>query len=413
MESRLRYPILDLIVVFYTILWYSIATLSSSLTSLSPGIVYISSIFVALLAPAIIGLTGNRISLFVGSLFYSALCISVLILEEYVIYIGSAITGFGMGLLWVVAPKIVTDNSTSVTLQRNQSLFWCIYMMSMVLGNLVEYFYLGGLTVIESHTRIIVYSVCCAISIAGAFIGLAGIRNAEDSPHLLVHSSSIQVPVDSYRTLSVSQRLEIVFEKIKITLARPMVWFLVVVLIYNGSMLSFYTMTVETCIGATFTQRKIIPLASLVVGVMEVLGALAFEKIAQKIGNGPSTILLFIIASCSLYFSFLIFPSDSTYATNPSDPSMLDADPSIVLFISALIGISDAGFNILANTYVGKLFQGESEIGFTVLNVTMSMTTGCLFFLSPYLSLYALLALMETLLLTATLVMLLKLNTCL
>ena len=55
MESRLRYPILDLIVVFYTILWYSIATLSSSLTSLSPGIVYISSIFVALLAPAIIG----------------------------------------------------------------------------------------------------------------------------------------------------------------------------------------------------------------------------------------------------------------------------------------------------------------------------------------------------------------------
>ena len=47
---------------------------------------------------------------------------------------------------------------------------------------------------IESHTRIIVYSVCCAISIAGAFIGLAGIRNAEDSPHLLVHSSSIQVP---------------------------------------------------------------------------------------------------------------------------------------------------------------------------------------------------------------------------
>ena len=229
----------------------------------------------------------------------------------------------------------------------------------------------------------------------------------------MMNDLTLIVSVDSYRTLSVSQRLEIVFEKIKITLARPMVWFLVVVLIYNGSMLSFYTMTVETCIGATFTQRKIIPLASLVVGVMEVLGALAFEKIAQKIGNGPSTILLFIIASCSLYFSFLIFPSDSTYATNPSDPSMLDADPSIVLFISALIGISDAGFNILANTYVGKLFQGESEIGFTVLNVTMSMTTGCLFFLSPYLSLYALLALMETLLLTATLVMLLKLNTCL
>jgi len=388
-------------------------TMSSKVGFFSQGIVYISSISVALCAPAIIGLTGNRISLWLGSLMYSALCISVLILEEYVIYIGSAITGFGMGLLWVVAPKIVTDNSTSVTLQRNQSLFWCIYMMSMVLGNLVEYFYLGGLTVIESHTRIIVYSVCCAISVTGAFIGLAGIRNAEDSPHLLVHSSSIQVPVESYRTLSVTQRLELVYEKVKITLARPMVWFLLVVLIYNGSMLSFYTMTLECCIGATFTQRKIIPLASLVVGVMEVIGALAFEKIAQKIGNGPSTILLFIIASCSLYFSFLMFPTDSTYNTIPVDPSMIDADPSIVLFISALIGISDAGFNILANTYVGKLFPGDSEIGFTVLNVTMSLTTGGLFFLSPYLSLYILLALMETLLLTATLVMLLKLNTCL
>lgn len=44
------------------------------------------------------------------------------------------ITGVGMGMLWVVAPKILTDNSTEKNLQRNNSIWWCIYIFSMVIG---------------------------------------------------------------------------------------------------------------------------------------------------------------------------------------------------------------------------------------------------------------------------------------
>ena len=39
-----------------------------------------------------------------------------------------------MGMLWVVAPKILTDNSTEKNLQRNNSIWWCIYIFSMVIG---------------------------------------------------------------------------------------------------------------------------------------------------------------------------------------------------------------------------------------------------------------------------------------
>ena len=39
-----------------------------------------------------------------------------------------------MGMMWVVAPKIVADCSTEKNLQRNGSVWWCIYIFSMVIG---------------------------------------------------------------------------------------------------------------------------------------------------------------------------------------------------------------------------------------------------------------------------------------
>ena len=112
-----------------------------------------------------------------------------------------------MGWLWVVGPKVLTDNSTEETLQRNNSVWWCIYMFSMVigreicvrcielmhlfpslmkvlknrltlsLGNLANYFYLGDLTSINTGTRVIIYIICCGFVLAGAFVALLGYQN--------------------------------------------------------------------------------------------------------------------------------------------------------------------------------------------------------------------------------------------
>ena len=49
-------------------------------------------------------------------------------------YVTIKLTGVGMGLTWVVMPKVFTDNSTMENLQRNNTIWWCIYMMSMVIG---------------------------------------------------------------------------------------------------------------------------------------------------------------------------------------------------------------------------------------------------------------------------------------
>ena len=54
-----------------------------------------------------------------------------------------------MGMLWVVAPKILTDNSTEKNLQRNNSIWWCIYIFSMVIG--MFHRLCGVSTLIEVH----------------------------------------------------------------------------------------------------------------------------------------------------------------------------------------------------------------------------------------------------------------------
>ena len=177
----------------------------------------------------------------------------------------------------------------------------------------------------------------------------------------------------------------------KETLLRKSVGFLSVILIYNAFVLAFYTMTFETCIGNTFSDRQLIPLMACIFGVAEVFGSLLLERLCKTFSNRCLVICLFIMSIISFYLTFLMFPPESSY-TKTEAMSYIPKQKYVVLIIAFILGITDAGYNILATSMVGFLFESESEIGFMLLNAVMSIGTATVFFISSLLSLHVILA---------------------
>jgi hypothetical protein len=338
-----------------------------------------------------------RVTFAIACLLSSGLYIGIIFLKNWTIYLGSFITGTGQGILWVTAPKIVADCSTKRNVQRNNSIWWCIYMFSMVMGNTADYFYLGNLTTIDTHTRFSIYLVCCVLVIVAAIVVLFGYRdttaieeeNAEDRMGDLHCSKSIQST--TLRTEHIT-----VLEKIKHNLVfwlRKEVGYLLIVLFYNSFVLAFYTMTYQTCIGHVFASRDLIPLMSLVFGIVAVIACPLFESITVCLNNRKAALILYILAILSYYLVFLSFPSTATYGES-DDPTVIKPTKWLVLFIAVLLALADAGFNIQANSALCLLFKTESELGFMLCNTVMSVGTATIFFLCSYISLYLLLGLL-------------------
>ena len=69
-----------------------------------------------------------------------------------------------MGFIWVVCPKILTDNSTEDNMQRNASIWWCIYVFSMVIGK-TEFQQIGpkmgNFTIVNVLNKCIVFLNFC------------------------------------------------------------------------------------------------------------------------------------------------------------------------------------------------------------------------------------------------------------
>ena len=276
-------------------------------------------------------------------------------------------------------------------------------------GNVAEYCYLGNLSHIDTVTRVTIYVVCCILILLASLIGVFGYQNIEakagnepslvkagNEPSLVKagNEPSLAKADESQRTQVQDEhpdgnRFFNKSERYRDIIFRKSVGFVVVTVAYNSLVMAFYTMTLETCIGNTFTYRKLIPLMGIVFGIAEITGSLIFEKLCKKFSNQCLVIVLFTLSLTAFYLAFLIFSPDCTSSTSHS--SYLTPRQSIIMVISVLLGVADAGYNILSASFMGLLFRDESEVGFMILNSTLSLGTALSFFASSHLSVYTIL----------------------
>ena len=240
--------------------------------------------------------------------------------------------------------------------------------------------------------------VCCILIVLASLIGVFGYRHIEPIEcGDLLSSQTVADKGQVQGSQSTWDKVRNTANRYRRTILRRSVGFVVIIVAYNSLVMAFYTVTLETCIGNTFTYRKLIPLMGIVLGVAEIVGSVVFEKLGEKFSNKFLAMVLFAMSLTSFYFTFLIFRPESTSTIiELGDDSFLSPTLGIVLLIACLLGLSDAGYNILAASMMGLLFPSESEIGFMLLNSVLSLGTALTFFFSSQISLYTLLGITVT-----------------
>ena len=88
-------------------------------------------------------------------------------LIEYLIVLTGAINGFGAGILWVAQGKFISECACDENKGFFNSFFWCFFMASNIIGNLIAGFILRSGA--NQSTLFIVFSV---ISVLGSMVFL-------------------------------------------------------------------------------------------------------------------------------------------------------------------------------------------------------------------------------------------------
>ncbi|KAF8789041.1 UNC93-like protein MFSD11 like protein [Argiope bruennichi] len=118
-------------------------------------------------APSIIFTIGPKISMILGGISYSLFIANFFFHETWCLYLASAIIGFGASLFWTGQGNFLTINSDAETMSRNSGVFWALLQCSLLFGNIFVFFTFQGKSVIDEHTRFVVFGVLLGVSLAG------------------------------------------------------------------------------------------------------------------------------------------------------------------------------------------------------------------------------------------------------
>jgi len=355
----------------------------SNIAYYSQAIVYAASILGSLCCSMLYDVVGIKATYGIGVVLYCVLYLAVIVLKSWALYTAAVLTGLGVGIQWVMGPMIIADNSTNEQLMRNFSIMQACLTLSIVVGSLCDYFYIEHLTQISDHQRLVIYSVCIAITLLATLIAITCIRYP---PKTLVTQKAADNKVkERTNTLTRTQLLIAMVTK-------PEFYCCVIHIFYCGMVTSYIWMIFTTCIGATFDKRGILALAGIVIGISGMVGAVIWDRMGTC-SLTVQTLALGLVASAAYILSFLIFPGDSPYNASPLKETYVTPSIALVLLISALLGASEAGFAVSANTAVGKVFSGYEDTGYMLLNVVWCSGTGIMFAVGPLLDIQVFLVL--------------------
>ncbi|XP_008180783.1 UNC93-like protein MFSD11 [Acyrthosiphon pisum] len=81
------------------------------------------------ISPSIVNYMGCKIAMIIGAICYTVFLVSFLWLSSFLLYLMSAVQGFGAAILWTGQGTYITLNSDSSTMSRNTGIFWALSNM--------------------------------------------------------------------------------------------------------------------------------------------------------------------------------------------------------------------------------------------------------------------------------------------
>uniref|UniRef100_A0A0E0MNQ1 UNC93-like protein 3 n=1 Tax=Oryza punctata TaxID=4537 RepID=A0A0E0MNQ1_ORYPU len=342
------------------------------LGTVSMGILYTSFTLFAVAASPLVTWLGSKRALVVGTSGYVVFILANLVPTWYTMVPASLYLGFTASIIWVGQGTYLTSAALSHARDNNlpegQTLgnfngeFWGMFASTQVIGNLISLALLrdgkDGGSVTGKNLLFVVFLGCMIVGIVLMCLLSKRDEKGNNAP---THSSFgammkyIVVPLKDRRMILI-----------------------IPLIAYSGLQQAF--------VWAVFTKNIVTPVLGIsgVGGAMAIYGAadVVCSLVAGRLTSGLHSATSIVSVGAILQAVVLFCPMGG----------LLGA--AVPLFIGALWGVGDGVLNTQLSALLGLLFEDVKEAAFAQLKVWQSGAIAVIFFLSPNITLQAMLILM-------------------
>ncbi|KAF5940822.1 hypothetical protein HYC85_021989 [Camellia sinensis] len=354
------------------------------LGTISLGILYSSFTVFSLVASLVVRFLGSKNALILGTTGYWLFIAANLIPTWYTMVPASLYLGFAASIIWVAQGTYLTSTARSHAHDCNlhegtvignfNGEFWGMFASHQFIGNLISLALLSdGTGESTSGTTLLFIVFLCSMTLGTilmCFLHTRDVKREEGLPESSVSFNSTLV--------SLSKSVITPLFDIRMLLIVPLI-------AYSGLQQAF--------VWAEFTKDIVKPALGVsgVGGAMAVYGA--FDAICSlavgRLTSGLKSVTLIISAGAFIQIIVLIW---LLLKYSVSSEVLGTIYPYL---IAAIWGIGDGVFNTQLSALLGMLFKHDTVEGaFAQLKVWQSASMAVVFFVSPYISLLAMLVVM-------------------
>ncbi|CTQ86545.1 UNC93-like protein MFSD11 [Caenorhabditis elegans] len=295
--------------------------------------------------------------------------------NRYILMVTSALGGAGATLLWVGQGQYITENISEANREKNTSIQWGFYKMSLIFGGVFFFFYFQN----SSIDAIVANGQMQIFFIVFMTFTVLSIINSIFLPQSQVSQNQAILPfcetfVNSFKLLKT-----------------PRMFCFTIFFFYTGLIRSFWISIYPACIKFTSqlstNTTAILTIGMIVTGCGQVIGSLSVAVIGNKIRKfGQHTLIL-----CALILHIflcvmisLTFPNDAPLGHTDKNGPVFGASVLSAMTISALLGFGDAILQTQVYSYIAKYYQNESSTVFSIFRFSSGIASTLLFFAAQY-----------------------------
>ncbi|CAF0905754.1 unnamed protein product [Rotaria sordida] len=349
----------------------------------SMAILYSCFALTNIFAPAIVSIFRPAVAMFLGGTTYFLYVLSFIYPMTWSYYIVSVLIGIGAAILWTAQGVYLANNSNDSTISRNSGIFWALFQVSLLAGNIYVYIALKT-EMIDSATRIplfIVFSIVSAIGLV-LFVFIIWRSYVEKNRDTLIHTVEERrnTLVDIVQTLKIAVRL----------LKTRNMLLLLLPFAYSGFSTTFFQGVYGTCIGHYVkygdTRKRLIGLHGILVGCGEILGGGLFGFITKPKTSSQRALMIlvgFILQIIYYYSVFVNFPSNAPSQETIAKPyfDYSSKTSQVIAFISSfIVGLGDSSLNTQLMNVLATRYKQCTASAFAIFKLVQSLMAAVAFF---------------------------------
>jgi len=340
-------------------------------------------------APPIVHLLNSRYTMILAGSFYVVYMLSLIVIIPDVVLALSTVIGVGDILLWTAVGVFISQNSTRAEYGYNSGLFWSIFQLCNIIGNVAIYFvlsnvpanaqvYIGFSSVAAVGTGMLCFLQAPEANVSEdedesasgnhtktkSFLGDDEIFDREGARSLnssfsgvgsggsnKERVSSFNFPIKGISTEETAKvsmwelTVKSIYDCTVLMFNRESLM-LTPMYIFSGLELSFWSGEFSQ-----FLDPTVIGLVLSFAGVGEVVGGLVFGKISDKFGRSVSISIGAVCYAAGLGISCYMKQQNYTPA-----PQVLGA-PGVAYAAALLFGLGDSAFNTNLYALVAQIWQ--------------------------------------------------------